>query len=718
MIITRESIDSYSKRHAGGKGYQLHLLTKAGFPVPNWRIVGSKIFKDFKNAHDIESKFQKFLAENPEDWKKVSLYMEELIESLEYPDHLEKMIEDAYSDINCKSIAVRSSAIDEDGVKHSFAGQLSSYLFVRSKEGALDSIKKCWASAYSERVLAYRYRNKISINDIEVGVVLQEMVDADKAGVVFTCDPITGDPTLNTINGVYGVGEGLVSGALDGDTFLIKKENCEIIKKEIAEKNSMMTHSPSNDGIIEKDVPASQANIPVLDEKQLKELSKLSIQIENFYGFAQDIEWAIKDNKIYILQARPVTSEVKSNSGRLNIWDNSNIIESYGGLTKPLTFGFAKRCYHSVYVQFCEVLLVPHKHIRQMDSFLANMLGLQYGRVYYNLLNWYKLTSILPGFKYNRSFMETMMGTDKSLEDEIADRIKPPAFEESFKSKLRRFITGAKFFYFHRNIQKIVDDFLKYFNENYDRFRKIDYERLSIDDIYQYYLEVEQVMLWHWKAPIINDFLCMVHFGMLRKLCNSWFKDLGEGFHNDLLAGDGHYESAEPTREIMKMAEYVKKHPKLETLIMESEPEECLEKVNQSEFKEFYQRLLNYIDLYGFRCMSEMKLEQKDLHQKPETLFVFLKNQLKAKTASLEELHEKEQEIRKCAEDKAKSKLSGWRRFLFFRTLHHARKAVRNRENTRFCRTRVYGVVRSMFFAAGKELERRDIIERDEDVFF
>jgi len=101
--------------------------------------------------------------------------------------------------------------------------------------------------------------------------------------------------------------------------------------------------------------------------------------------------------------------------------------------------------------------MVPQNHIKEMNFFLKNMLGLFYGRVYYNLFNWYKLTSILPGYKFNRQFMETMMGTSESLGDEIAERIKPPKFHNSFGSRVRKFLTGFKFFYFHLNIQNIVD---------------------------------------------------------------------------------------------------------------------------------------------------------------------------------------------------------------------------------------------------------------------
>ena len=171
-------------------------------------------------------------------------------------------------------------------------------------------------------------------------------------------------------------------------------------------------------------MPKSCRKKPCLADDELHQLAHMGRDIQKFYHYPQDIEWAKKDGVFYILQSRPVTTDVRQDEGVLNIWDNSNIVESYGGLTLPLTFTFAHYVYHQVYVQFCEIMMVPAKTIREMDDFLANMLGVFYGRVYYNILNWYKLTSILPGYKYNRSFMETMMGTQHQMQDEIAERVK------------------------------------------------------------------------------------------------------------------------------------------------------------------------------------------------------------------------------------------------------------------------------------------------------
>lgn len=718
LTVTKSSTDNFAKRESGGKGHNLFLLSKNGINVPSFITLTPHFFEAFKQQTKIEDYLKNILVDHHLSLKEVAEKISHKIIETQMPPEIELAIKKAYDQLNCQLISVRSSAHDEDSALHSFAGQLSSFLYISDFEHVIKSVKECWASAYSERSLHYRTINHLESINIKVSVILQEMIDPEISGVLFTCNPINGKNDQIVINAVYGVGEGLVSGLLDADTFILEKKSGKIIEETIVDKNKKLIRDQKFQKCLEVEVDPQLKNKSSLDQKQLNMLLEESYKIENFYGRPQDVEWAIKNGKLYILQSRPVTTPIDNNRGTLYIWDNSNIVESYGGHTMPLTFGFAHYVYHQVYVQFCEILLVPNQRIKEMDYFLKNMLGLFYGRVYYNLLNWYKLTSILPGYKYNRSFMETMMGTNESLQDEIAERVKPPEFHHGIGSTIRSFITGAKFFYFHLNIQTVVDNFLRDFHLVYNKFRRVDYNRLNADQIYDYYLKLEKEMLWKWHAPIINDYLCMVHYGLFKKLTSKWLSHLGDSFHNDLLAGNGNLESAEPTKRLIILSGYVSQKAELRNLILNTPNEYCLEALNQSSFKEFYQMVLDYIDKYGFRCMSEMKLEQKDLHQDPSLFFVFLKNLINCGQTDLHEYERREKEIRENAEKLLDENISGFKKIIYQWSLKHARKAVMNRENTRFCRTRIYGVVRSMFYAIGEDYVKNNIIDKKEDIFF
>lgn len=718
MLITATTTESHARLHAGGKGYNLYLLTRHGFPVPEWVILGADLFDTLRRDSGLEGEIRKILSETTEAKRLAAAIRQRILEA-PLPPSVEALIRTALARFSGRTIAVRSSGLDEDSARFSFAGQLSSFLFVDSEQAAVTCVRECWASSYSERAICYRRQNQLDLSEHNrVAVILQEMIPSEKSGVMFTCDPVQRDSGKIVVNSVYGVGEGLVSGLFEGDTFVTDKASGEKVDEEVVHKPSRLVRSEGVAGVIPEEVPESSQYAASLDDNELGLLNDLGLRVEQYYGVPQDIEWAIAGGQVYLLQSRPVTTPVPASTGTLHIWDNSNIVESYGGITLPLTFTFARHVYHQVYLQFCELLMVPAREIRKFDSVLSNMLGSIDGRVYYNLLNWYKLTSILPGYKHNRGFMEVMMGTSHSLEAEVAERIRPPAFGSTIAGRIRKAITGLKFFYYHLVIQRMVDRFLKYFHAVYDDFRHRDYSRLPANTIYAAYQELESRLLFDWHAPIVNDYLCMVYFGLLKKLSGLWLGDDANAIRNDLLCGVGSLESAEPTRELMSMAKAAHESPDLERLILETPAHSCLEALNQSPFRQFFERVQRYIDRYGYRCMSEMKLEQKDLHQDPTFLFVVLKNYLRSGQFGSEERDARDQALRTAAEANVKQKLTGLRRWTFFWSLRNARRAVANRENTRFCRTRVYGVIRAMLFGIGNHYAARNLIDRPEDLFY
>ena len=697
LSIDSKTSENFVRRYGGGKTWHLWNMERKGLPVPAWVALEPAAFTDFLSsgtcAAQLDALIGQGMAGTSVEKQIETLFLAQAF-SFELLDQIRKLRSRLAADV----VSVRSSGIEEDSARHSFAGQFNTYLNVTGENELCDAIRRCWASAYTDRSFEYRRQAGLIPQKTALCIIIQEMVSAKAAGVLFTCDPVRKNAERYLLHAVYGLGEGYVSGAMDPDIWELDAISGNVLHQENAP---------------DEERPA------VLEQKQVQELWSLARKIDAIYQKPMDIEWAADlQGRVWLLQARPVTTEVVSSRGRLHIWDNSNIVESYGGLTLPLTFTFARYMYHYVYVQFCEVLGVRHNDIRAMDPWLSNMLGLFNGRVYYNLLNWYKLTSILPGYKHNREFMETMMGTAHSLENEIAERIRPPAFHQSLRGKLNRMVTGLRFLGYHFRIQSVVNRFLAYFYKHYETWNRMDFQDMPAEEILQHYYELERVMLWQWKAPIINDYLCMVHFGIFRKLASTWLKHLEDTFPNDLMAGDGNLESAEPTRELIRMAHLAHTTPELEKLLLETEPERAMETLRQSAYGEFLKRVEQYIHKYGFRCMSEMKLEQKDLHQDSAPLFVFLANLLRNGRTDLETIEAHEREIRSGAEKRMRQNLRGIKRLVFRFSLHHARKAVRNRENTRFCRTRVYGVARRMFWNMGADLANRGILEQDHDVFY
>lgn len=720
MIVTKKSTPHFAKTESGGKGHNLYVLTQAGLKVPDWTVIGKSYFEEFVTASELGPQIQ-FLTLQFETGQISADVCEskilELFNQAPLQKSLEQAVEESLALIGPEHlVSVRSSAADEDSISHSFAGQLSSYLYVQGTLDICRYVRLCWASAYSARGLSYRKENKISFAQIKVAVVIQRMIDPDKSGVLFTADPVEQNVSTYVISSVYGVGEGLVSGALDADSFWLDAETGSVKKQEIVPKNQMMKKSGSGESQL-VETPQSLILAPSLSAGNIHDLYQAGKTIHCHYHRPQDIEWAIFENQVWVLQARPITNLEKDLQGYPNLWDNSNIVESYGGLTSPLSFSFALRNYKAVYVQFCEVLGVPTEIIKDMDSYLAYMLGSIRGRVYYNLFNWYKLVGVLPGFQLNREFMETMMGVSEALTTEINDRIKPHPSWDTLSGRVRKFVTGLNFLKYHFTIQSVVDDFLKTFKKDYDHYRSLPLNRMRGDELIRVYFDIERNMLGRWKAPIINDFLCMVHFGLLRKLTTTWLKDLDPTLQNNLLAGEGGLESAEPTKALLRLATKAQQDPELSELIMSTSPGCGLERINQSKFQDFYKDILEYLDLFGFRCMSEMKLEEIDLNTDPSYLFVVLQNYLRSgKVAHHDDAHEKE--LRNRAELAAKGHLSFFKQLIYFWVLKNARKAVKNRENTRFSRTRIYGIARAIFRYIGEDLGSLGILPHPRDVFW
>ncbi|MBC7532334.1 MAG: phosphoenolpyruvate synthase [Oligoflexus sp.] len=721
MLVRKNSTKNFAKKEAGGKGYNLYLMSSIGVQVPDWTVLGRSVYETFVRDANLEGPIEaqlKLFVDGTLAADVVSKNIEELIVNAPMSASVKALAEEAYALVSKGGlISVRSSATDEDGAGHSFAGQLSSYLYVGSAADALKYLRLCWASGFSDRCLFYRKENGLALTGISVAVVFQWMVDPEQSGVLFTCDPMSNDLSQYVVSAVHGVGEGLVSGALDADTYWVSRDTGALTHSEIVEKKEAFRRSGS--GHCDKvDLPEAEWNKPALNAEQLKTLHDVGIKLQKYYGTPQDVEWAVLKGQTYILQTRPVTTLERNLTGFPNLWDNSNIVESYGGLTSPLSFTFALVNYKRVYIQFCEILGLSREVVKDMEPYLGNMLGCMNGRVYYNLYNWYKLVGVLPGFSKNRQFMETMMGVGEELSPEIIERIKPHPSWDTWKGKLRKFRTGLSFVYYHFAIQGIVDKFLFEFKRDYDQFRAHDFSRMSSDDLFAHYLDMDNNMLGKWKAPIINDFLCMVHFGILKGLTGKWLNVLGSSIQNDLLAGEGNLESAEPTKELIRMAGEVVKVPALKTLMENHPVDSLLEALNQSPHQEFYQRVLKYIDRFGFRCMSEMKLEEIDLNTDPSFLFMCLKNYLRSGTTDLAVYEEREHAMRDKAEVAVRKELSGFRKIIYFWSLKHARKAVKNRENTRFSRTRAYGVARSIFRAMGADLASKGVLETGEDIWY
>ncbi|MDO5825119.1 MAG: phosphoenolpyruvate synthase [Methanosphaera sp.] len=302
---------------AGGKGANLGELTNAGIPVPPGFVVTAGTYRKFITKTGIEDQINQMLKgldiNNTNELQKVSDQIKELIITTAIPDDIQRMIIEAYNklcmDVDIKDVvvAIRSSATAEDLPDASFAGQQDTYLNISGIDDVIENVRKCWASLFEARAIFYRAENDFDHSQVLIAVVVQQMVNSEKAGVMFTVDPSTGAEEM-LIEGAWGLGEGVVSGTVTPDTCRYDKVNDEIKSYRVNTKKTMFTKDPETGKTVQIDVPEELRDKRVLTDEDLKQLTQLGRRIQKHYQAPMDTEWGIENDKVYMLQARPITT--------------------------------------------------------------------------------------------------------------------------------------------------------------------------------------------------------------------------------------------------------------------------------------------------------------------------------------------------------------------------------------------------------------------------
>lgn len=720
-ILTSESSIETLEKFGGGKATNMARLNKCQVPTPPWFCISSSAFKAFLKQFDGKDLWALTHAEVEKLF--VSAQMDKALEA-EINDHLKRMPQGE------TTFAVRSSGIGEDSAENSFAGQFSSYLHQMNIEQIIKSLRLCWASAFTERARSYRHERKISTTNFSMGVIVQKMVVADVAGVAFSRDPIhplKRDQMI--VSSIYGIGEGLVSGELDADHFYLKRPvnlNDKVeIEPHLVKKDMYYVKGPDG-GLLKKEVPQEKKEISSLSDEQLKDIAWVMVNLEEALGLPQDIEWVIEKGSLFCVQTRPITN-LPSNAffdnlikgNQYILWDNSNITESYNGVTSPLTFSHISRAYRQVYLQFCEVMGVPDEMIKKHEATFRNMLGLIRGRVYYNLRNWYQMIFLFPFSASSNNFMETMMGVKQGLKPEIAALFDFTKNPPNYSLPRKLYILGMNLWRIFK-VKAIIRDFKADFYKVYDKAKAVDYCNQSIQQLIEAYDSLNEELLFKWKAPIISDTRCMVFFGVLKSLTEKWIKQNDNpSLYNDLLSGQGDLPSTEPTRLLMRMAQKVEMGgPELREWFVSHPAREIYKGMVAGKAPEIYKDFKHFIDMYGFRCINELKLESTDLHEDPTFAVDAIISFIKMRNVSIDEILEKEKLVYERAIAVVRQNLSGFKLRIYLFFLNQARVAVKDREDLRLLRTNIFGVCRRIFKALGHRYHELGLIADPMDVFY
>lgn len=730
-VLTCDNLTEGAEEDLGGKASGLRRLVLAGFRVPDFFVIPTSVFSRHLGSKDVASAVTS-AATSASAWATdspdfvghvtaISGPLRAAVETCELDSAFATSLQSAVAGLGKGPFAVRSSMVGEDSAATSFAGQLDTYLYVSPEDVAM-CVRRCWASAFGQRALAYALRAGMRISDLRVAVVVQAMIDAQVSGVLFTVQPVTGQRDVSLLTAAWGLGEGVVSGMCDTDEYEWNALD-GVRSVKIADKDVQVIRDPSGSGTVAVPTPEDRRALRCLDDENVERICKMGEQIAADMGMPADVEWSIVDGELYVLQARPVTNlptqpaqpiQPIQLDGPEIVWDNSNIQESYCGVTTPLTFSFASYAYQTVYRQFARTFGVSDRVLGEMEPVVRNMLGLIDGRVYYNLNNWYRLILIFPFFARNKEDMEAMMGVEEPV-DFVSDK------DLSTSDRIRELGSlagvGVRLGPRMARLDREVDRFCEHFDEVYRRINRNSLGSTSLWQLHETIRMLYQDLLDRWETPIVNDMRVMMASGRLRRLLEGAVGDDANSVYADLMGGIPGLESVEPTRRLLRLAHEARPDPAIVVALRTGTPQDSRQRI-RDEHPVFSAQIDAFIEDYGDRCIGELKLETISLRQDPTFVIAVLRSYLDAPDLDPDELEQRDRTRYESARQRVAAALPARNRHMLSKRITAARKAVAAREKLRLLRTKAFGLARDIFCAMGVHLHEAGLLAEARDVFY
>ncbi|WP_163833140.1 PEP/pyruvate-binding domain-containing protein [Spartinivicinus ruber] len=605
--------NSENSKQLGGKASSLSKLINAGFPVPAAYCVTVSAYHSFLS----ESGLDTWISNQDTIDADTCAEIRNKIQQTTLPVSLHTKIIDAYKKIGSQRVAIRSSATNEDGIANSYAGQYDTYLHIEGDQSVTDCVKRCWGSIWTDRAHTYQVTNTqdFSLKDLKnrgIAVVIQEMVDADIAGVLFTTDPINDDTSCIVIEACWGLGEGVVSGQVTTDTFVVTKDNFKIAHRVIRQK--LVRSGYSKQGAIELlDVPENNIEKPTLTDEQVQRLAKQALAIRQHYNQELDIEWAIKDDNIWILQARPVTTAKQTKKLYADTAETSDFIrnntmfsrmdtgEIVTGLMSPLGLSFCRFYQHNIHgpaVKTMGLLDIGHSQ---------HYMGYIQGHVYLNISASAQLLTQCPPTHDPMKFTTRYATDSVDFSHYVNPYGSPVSGVKYLKSSLYWF--GCQI----RNMASagaIVKKMVELRKQETQRFHKLDLSSMNLADLNQELQRIDKYFLEACAAYMPFFLQSFALYDLLKESCEKWLGDTANGLQNRIKASMNGLRTIEVTKSIANLANEVKQSPHLTKLFLNTpvvDLPEVLKQDNKGR-KFWYETFANFLMDFGSRGHQEFEL--------------------------------------------------------------------------------------------------------------
>ena len=718
--------DAFVSREVGGKFAKQKAMLDAGLSVPPFFCLTVAFYDEIFAAirPEVKATLSAIDFDDAASILRASLRIQALFAEVSLARHDVDAIEAAFDAHFAPGtlVSVRASTVghkleeSEDSQSNPFAGMSETYLYV-PRDQIIDKLKRCLASGFSQESILYRRAQGMDLLGFGVAVGVQRMVFGERSFVMFTSNPNTAARDFVIIAG-HGIGEGVVQEKVEVDHYFVNGKT-GAATSELQSKARMLTFDDAaGHGLVERAVPANLRDTPCLHDDEIATLTERGRRIEALFGCPQDIEGTFTaDGAIHFLQSRPIAFDF----GRQRVWTNTNVTESYPGVTTPLTYTFARYFYRTIFFDLYRMLGVPTRTLHDNAEPLDRMIGFLGGRVYYCLTNFYLLHKQSPLFPLFGSHWENMIGLRTSYETHGTVTLRDRLDKLAIWAKVPP-AAGATLYQYATH-ERRMEEFHAWWDGVAHSFRGKDFAREDAMVLQNRFFEIWTEVGNRWGVTLTTDAYLIPLYGFLESLFKKWhLSDDAPGLLSDLLCGDEKLMSVEILLSAVSLAEHVREDAALRAQFERHDERVLWEMAERGELgAPFKEKLARHLYLFGDRGLEELKMEQPALRDTPWVLLRTIKTYA-GQGMTVAKVRAHEVRVREEADARLAEKLRGrsqrWKRELLGVLLPRLRRLIRHRENSRYCRAELFGISRKIFLGIAASMVREGALRAVDDVYY
>lgn len=721
LVLTLAEADQESL--CGGKAAGLARAMKLELPVPDGFVLTRHAFQAFLEQDGlgagIDARLAALSVQDLAQLRSVSDAISDRVAAAVLPARIREVLLDFWArDLNSAPVIVRSSAVGEDSTQASFAGQLDSFLSIDNPADLESAVKRCWASYWSERALAYRASTGKQLQGM--GVLIQRQVDSQLAGVLFTRPPLPRDDSPGDyLLGEFCFGQGieLVSGRLNPGRFRIDRHDLSWEKLT----------DPEQTGIAG---PATE-----LSSGWIGALGGAALRLETFHQQPQDIEWALdRGGNVFIVQSRPIVEPAAPADGApLVTWSNANVRENFPDPVTPLLYSVAAAGYSHYFRNLGLAFGISRQRIAAMEGPLRTIIGAHGARIYYNLSSIHSVIRMAPFGTWLIRYFNSFVGASETPPPSPGDR----QFRDLDRHRVLQWLellriaatTAWKFLTLGRRVAR--------FEARAERFAADTCPELldtlgltELRDRMRAFMDIRQ---HRWTDAGLADAASMIGYGLLNSLVNTTFPDeQHRALPNSLLKGVTGLVSSEPVFDLWTLSRMILEDAQLERLFTSLPAEDLLQALHAPDagapLTAFARAFDRYLDKWGFRCSGELMLTVPSFQENPAGLIGILKTYLQVTGESPLEALQRQKVVREAQTRDVLARIAAHpdygplqrlgRRILLKRFLAWTQGAIGLRERARLKQALLYARLRRVALSIGECLTGNGLLAQADDIFF